>query len=146
VTQRTRDLITEPLTLDYFQRKAKDGWALVAVEWAREAETAIPAALSPASETEEIPYGYHIADDCTHLVQNPLEIEVVLVILEKVVSEWRAPQIAEELNLRGYRTRVGTSWTASAVFDLLPRLIEMGPKLLKRSDWPERRQKLVFAK
>ena len=145
MTERTRDLITQPLTLDYFNQKSSQGWRLVAIEWAREMDG--PQVGAPAStEIEEIPYGYRISEDCLHLVANPVEIEALLLILEKVVSEWRAPRIAQELNLQGYRTRSGAPWTASAVFDLLPRLIEMGPKLLKRSDWPGRRQALNLSK
>jgi hypothetical protein len=137
--QRIRDLVTGPVTVDYFQRRSNEGWKLVAVEWTREAEEV-------EAEPEEIPYGYRIAGDCSHLEPDPEEVEILLLILEKVVGEWRAPQIAEELNRRGYRTRGQAKWTPSAVFDLLPRLIEAGPKLLKRPDWPERRQKLQLAR
>ena len=146
--QRTRDVISEPVTLDYFERRQRDGWKLAAVEWVKhtdleevvaEAGGQSTAALSPE---EEIPYGYRIGDDCVHLAEHPLEIEAMTVMLEKVVEGWRPGQIADELNLRGYRTRKFGRWTAGAVFELLPRLIELSPRLLKRPDWPARRAKL----
>ena len=143
VTERCRDLITQPLTLDYFQKRAGEGWTLLAVEWTRQGEPALTPEL--VLEPEEIPYGYRVSEDCLHLIQDPMEVDVLLLILEKVVVEWQVPRIADELNLRGYRTRRGGPWAPSAVFHLLPRLIEMGPRLLKRTDWPARRRGLPAA-
>ena len=48
--------------------------------------------------------------------------------------------IAEELNQRGYRTREGMKWTAVSVFQMLPRLIEVGPKIFSTREWQERRE------
>ncbi len=70
-------------------------------------------------------------------------MELLLFIYERVVSGWRPPELAVELNHHGYRTRHGLSWTAGEVFDLLPRLIELSPKLQARPDWPRRRAKLT---
>ena len=33
MTQRSRDLMGGPTSLDYFMRRAADGWTLAAVEW-----------------------------------------------------------------------------------------------------------------
>jgi hypothetical protein len=141
--QRSRDLVGGPLTLDYFMRRAADGWTLAAIEWAREvdaAETATEAApVTSGLEPEEIPYGLRIGEDGLHLEPNPVENTVLLLILEKIVMEKRLNQIADDLNNRGFRTRKGTRWSSPAIFDLLPRLIEAGPKLLNSSDWRERR-------
>jgi Recombinase len=146
VTQRSRDLVGGPLSLDYFMRRAADGWTLAAVEWVREVEapdsaTEIPP-LEINVEPEEIPYGLRISDDGLHLEPNPVEATVLLLILEKIVLEKRLSQIADDLNIRGFRTRRGTRWTSSTVFDLLPRLIEVGPKLLKSADWRDRRSQI----
>ncbi len=65
-----------------------------------------------------------------------------MAMLELVVADKGAPLIAEELNQRGYRTRRGMRWTATAVFDLLPRMIELGPQLLTSADWQARRSQL----
>lgn len=141
--QRSRDLIGGPLSLDYFMRRAADGWTLAAVEWVREVDAADTATEVPLVETniepEEIPYGLRIGEDGLHLEPNPVENTVLLLILEKIVMEKRLSQIADDLNSRGFRTRKGTRWSSPAIFDLLPRLIEAGPKLLKSDDWRERR-------
>ena len=90
-------------------------------------------------EPEEIPYGLRIGENGLGLTPNPVQTTVLLLILERVVMEKRLSQIAEDLNSRGYRTRKGTHWSSPAIFDLLPRLIEAGPKLLKSAEWRERR-------
>ncbi len=150
MTERSRDLVGGPLSLDYFMRRAADGWTLAAVEWVREVEVpeAMPetAGLKVRIEPEEIPYGLRIGEDGQHLEDNPVEKTALLLILEKIVMEKRLSQIAEDLNRQGLRTRVGTHWTSSAIFDLLPRLIEAGPKLLKSSEWRQRRDQLTSAR
>jgi hypothetical protein len=150
MTQRTRDLVGGPLTLDYFMRRAADGWTLSAVEWVRETQVPDTAAEAPSLkinvQPEEIPYGLRIADDGFHLEENPVEKAALLLILERIVMEKRLSQIAEDLNHQGLRTRRGTRWSSSTVFDLLPRLIETGPKLLNSSDWRQRRDQLSLGR
>jgi hypothetical protein len=135
VLQRSRDLVTGPITLDYFIQRASEGWKVAAVEWVREADS--PVHLEPAVSVggEDIPYGLRLSEDGFQLEQNPLERTVLLLILDKIVREKRITEIAQELNSEGLRTRQGSAWSASAVFDLLPRLIDAGPSLLKSSDW-----------
>ncbi len=142
MTQRHRDLITGEVTFDYFIRKMAEGWSLAAIEWVREAPDR-PGASEPlqvAVHGEELPYGVQIAADGLHLEQNPLEKTVLLMILEKIVREKRITEIAFDLNAAGLKTRRGTEWTPAEVFDLLPRLVEMGPKLLNSQEWQERRR------
>ncbi len=143
MTQRSRDLIAGQITLDYFVRKAAEGWTLAAVEWVREIEVEDVAVKAQAVDlplqAEEIPYGVRVSEDGARLEQNPLETTVLLLILEKIVKEKRVTEIADELNREGFKTRRSTPWSATEVFNLLPRLIEVGPKLLKTSGWPERR-------
>jgi hypothetical protein len=135
--QRIRDTLAgQELTLDYFMRRAAEGWSLAAVEWVRgvadpasDADTANPSAL------DQLPYGLQVAADGTRLEENALEKHVLLLILEKVVQEKRVTEIAAELNSDGLHMRGGGRWTAAAVFDLLPRLIEAGPRLLASSEW-----------
>ena len=137
-----RDIISGPLTLDYFNQRTAKGWIISAVEWrkplTKESET--PA---PEMDVQEVPYGQHIAQDCGHLVDDAFEMDVLLFIYERVVSGWPPTELAAELNNHGYRTRRGSLWTASAVFDLLPRLIELSPKLQAQPDWPSRRAQLT---
>jgi len=141
VTQRSRDLVSGQITLDYFMRKAAEGWSLAALEWVREIEPGVHP-LEPLQESTvkaDVPYGLQVAENGLELVSNPLESTVLLLILEKVVKEKRIGEIASELNRNGHRTREGTLWTAPAVFNLLPRLIEAGPELLKSPAWQELR-------
>lgn len=136
MTQRSRDLITGQLTLDYFVEKAAQGWKLAAIEWVREQEDGVPAA-PPAVHLagEEVPYGLRISTDGFYLESNPVERTVLLMLLDRIVHEKRITEIASELNAEGFRTRRDTQWTAAAVFKLLPRLIEAGPGLLKSAEW-----------
>ncbi len=141
--QRNRELVTGQLTLDYFVRKAAEGWTLAAVEWVREVEAdAHEDAFKVSLDIENIPYGLRISEDGMHLEPNLLERTVLLLILEKIVKEKRVTEIAAELNAEGMKTRRGSAWTPTAVFELFPRLIEMGPALLKSQDWRERRARL----
>ena len=140
--QRSRELITGQLTLDYFMRKAAEGWSLAAVEWVREVpDTTHATTLEVSVNAEEIPYGMRVSEDGLHLEPNPVERTVLLLILNKIVKEKRITQIAAELNDEGLRTRQDTPWSPSAVFELLPRLIEAGPALLKSPDWQDLRTK-----
>ena len=72
---------------------------------------------------------------------HPVERTVLLLILEKIVREKAITQIANELNKEGFRTRRNTAWTPAVVFDLLPRLIEVSPALLKSHDWQQLRSR-----
>jgi hypothetical protein len=60
-------------------------------------------------------------------------------MLEQIVREKRIQEIAAELNRNGYATRAGLPWSPTDVFNLLPRLIEVGPRLLKSAAWQQRR-------
>jgi hypothetical protein len=141
--QRSRDLVSGQITLDYFMRKAAEGWSLAAVEWVRDVQHGAQPLESFQESTvkAELPYGLQLAEGGLHLVPNPLEATVLLLILEKIVKEKRIAEIASDLNHTGHRTREGTPWTAPAVFNLLPRLIEAGPELLKSPAWQELRGK-----
>lgn len=140
--QRLREALTAPLTMEYVSRRARDGWTPVAVEWEREGDEA---AAAPAVIVEEIPYGLQVAPDCHHLEENPAEKQVLVLMMEQIVRDEPLSKVAEELNLRGHRTRQGTKWTPVAVFNLLPRLIEAGPRIFSSEEWAERREQLLKA-
>lgn len=133
--ERSRDLVTGPITLDYLVQKAAEGWKVAAVEWVREVNDTAQVEPLVSLTGDELPYGLRLSDDGLHLEANPLERTVLLLILEKIVREKRITEIALELNQGGWRTRRGSPWSAASVFDLLPRLIEAGPSLLKSEDW-----------
>lgn len=138
--QSIRDVVTGELSLEYFARRLGEGWKIATIEWFREsAEAKAPSdSANLLNEQTALPYGFQITE--TGLVrENPLEATVLLLILEQIIRERRIQEIANELNHQGYSTREGTPWSATDVFNLLPRLIEAGPSLLKSSAWQERR-------
>lgn len=89
---------------------------------------------------EEIPYGLRISKDCRYLEENPAEIEVLLAMMEGIVADKRLSAIAQDLNSRNYATRDGEPWNQVSIFHMLPRLVEMGPKLFAQDEWRERRK------
>ena len=137
--ERIRELLTEPLSPEYLKQKEEAGWRPVAVEWQRVVETG----EAPGTLVEDVPYGLRIADNCERLVENPDEKQALMVIMERVVLDCPMSEIAAELNRRGFRTRQGFAWNEVSVFDMLPRLIDVGPQLLSGDEWVERRRKVV---
>jgi Recombinase len=140
VKQSVRDVVTGDLSLEYFARRFREGWRVASIEWVREsAEVGTPAdSQSLLNEQTALPYGFRIAED-GFVQENPLEAAALLLILDQIVREKRIQEIARELNQQGYFTREGTQWTATDVFNLMPRLIEAGPSLLKSTAWQQRR-------
>ncbi len=138
--ERIRDLVTGELTLDYFIRRSAEGWKVASVEWVREADARVgQAQVFAGGESLAVPYGSQIAPDGQYLEENPLETTVLMLILQQIVKEKRISDIAVELNHAGHKTREGQAWNPTAVFNLLPRLIEAGPSLLKSAAWQENR-------
>jgi Recombinase len=138
--QSIRDVVTGELSLEYFARRFGEGWKVSSIEWFREIDDTRGAQQSATllNDQATLPYGLHIAEDgLVH--ENPLEATVLLLILEQIIREKRIQEIAAELNVHGYATREGMPWSATDVFNLLPRLIEAGPSLLKSAAWQKRR-------
>jgi hypothetical protein len=125
-TEHARDTLTGPMTEDYLQKRIREGWKPVVVEWQREVPGEKP-------ETSRIkmgtPYGLRVAYDCVDLEEDPSETSVLVLMLELIREERSFPEIAETLNTQGFRTRHGTQWTQIAVFKLLPRLIDAAPEI-----------------
>ena len=136
--QRLRDVISGPLTFDYFQERLSAGWVPVAMEWIMPSATA--AAEDQIPQRVETPYGFRVGDDGNSLQPDAEELGVLYAILEQIVRDRRFTQIAEELNRRKLKQRAGEPWTSSAVFGLMPQLIEAGPLLMKSEEWAQRRQ------
>ncbi len=131
-----RELIEGLPTPEYLNERVQAGWKLIALEWQRETET------GRSEWTEEIPYGLQVSPDCTRLMQNPAEIEIIILALDMIVEDCPLSRVADELNRRGYQTRNGERWTPTALFNLLPRMIQIGPKLFVSEEWTTRRQRL----
>jgi hypothetical protein len=139
--ERLREIISGPLDPDYLRQREAAGWRVAAVEWVRDSGTA----PDKAPVCEDVPYGLRVGPDCVHLEEDASEIQVIMVMLEMIVQEMRLPQVAAELNRRGFRTRSGLDWSPVAVFNLLPRLIELGPRIFNSEEWVQRRPRVVSA-
>jgi hypothetical protein len=137
---RTREVLSKPLTADDLERKASQGWKPVAVIWERQVDDDHPPL---ADITEPVPYGLKIAEDCLALEQDVQEREALIVMLEMIVLDKPLSETADELNRRGFRTRANSKWTPGSVFDMLPRLIEVGPRVFSTEEWVVRRGKLM---
>jgi Recombinase len=137
--ERIREALTEVPTLAYFQQRIQMGWKPVVVEWERSID---PESGEPRPFAEEIPYGLRVSDDCKGLVDDPYEREIITAAIDMVVDDRPLSRIAAELNERGFQTRAGHPWTPSDLFSLLPRMIQVGPRLFSTEQWTSRRQKL----
>ena len=133
--ERVRDFLAAPPDAVYFKEKLQDGWRLIAVEWER-------GAAPEVEPREDIPFGLRVASDCRRLEDNPEEVQVLITLLETIVQDGPLSRAADVLNERGARTRDRNRWTATALFHLLPRLIEIGPRLSTSEEWVERRKHL----
>lgn len=137
-TERVRQVVSEPLTDTDIKQRAEQGWKLVAVEWEREIES------SENQLPGDVPFGLRVSADSLRLEEDPYEREVLVQLMELlVVQEGSYARVADELNRGGYRTRQGSPWTPISVFEMLPRLIEVGPHLFRSSEWTKRKQQLV---
>jgi hypothetical protein len=138
--ERIREVVTGSVDLEYVRQKTEAGWKLVAMEWRREI------AGDEAEQqiiVEEIPYGLRVASDCSRLEEDPRERSVLVQMMELIVQDYSITLVATELNKRGLRTRTGSPWTPVSVFNMLPRLIEVGPHIFSSDDWEERRERLL---
>jgi hypothetical protein len=142
--ERIREVFRRPIDSAHLEQRSAAGWKMVAIEWERPTEGFVHA--FGQLETE-VPYGLQVAADCLHLEENAVEKECIVMILEFIVQDLPFSKIASELNDRNYRTRSGAKWDPISVFDLLPRMIEVGPRIFTSEQWAERRQQLfkVFA-
>jgi hypothetical protein len=138
--ERIREPLSGLPTLEHLVERSTAGWKLVALEWERPATVA--PAEPPLQVIEEIPYGLKVADDCAGLVESPPERQTILIALDMIVEDRPLSQIADELNRRGYRTREGKPWTPAVLFTLLPRMIQVGPKVFSSQEWNTRKQRL----
>jgi len=140
--ERVREVLTGPLDPAYWKQKTEAGWELVAVEWQRGAEGR---ELERGGTVEDVPYGCRVANDWLHLEENPTEVDALTLMLELIVQDRSLSKMAEALNRQGFRTRDGSKWTMVTVYNMLPRLIEVGPRILSTEAWKERRKQLFRA-
>jgi hypothetical protein len=123
----------------YLAQRSEAGWRLVALEWERVADSETPE--RPVIR-EEVPYGLRISDDCFHLEENPEELQVLMLMMEEIVQDNPLSKVVSALNAAGFRTRDGGAWDAVGVFNMLPRLIDVGPRIFSAEEWELRRRRL----
>jgi hypothetical protein len=140
--ERIRDVISGPFSPEIMRQRTATGWQLVSIEWRRELPGDAP--VSEGAYDEDIPYGLRISDDCLRLEVEPREHQALVLMMELLVQDFPLSSVVSDLNEKGFRTRAGKPWSRISVFNMLPRLIEIGPTLFPSAEWEARRQK--FAK
>ncbi len=139
--ERIRDVISGPFSPEIMRQRTAAGWQLVSIEWRRELPGEMP--VSEGAFDEDIPYGLRISDDCQRLEVEPREHQALVLMMELLVQDFPLSSVVSDLNEKGFRTRAGRPWSRITVFNMLPRLIEIGPSLFPTAEWDARRQKFV---
>ena len=142
--ERMRDAVSGPFSPEIIQRRMASGWQMVSIEWRRE----LPDAESPAEGVfdEDIPYGLRISDDCSRLEPDPAEHQVLMLMMELLVQDFSYSSIVSDLNEKGFRQRDCRPWSRIAVFNMIPRLIEVGPRFFSSEEWEKRRKRFSVVK
>ena len=131
--ERIRDIVSGPFSLDIIQQRAAAGWRMISIEWRRElpdSETA-----SEGAWGEDIPYGLRISEDGLRLEVDPVENHALMLMMDLLGQDFSYSAIVSSLNEAGFRTRSGKPWSRVAVFNMMPRLIEVGPRLFNSDEW-----------
>jgi hypothetical protein len=132
-TRRVRELVWEPPSPHYMMDKARQGWTLVALEWERETDSED---VSEIGLSCDVPYGLRLSSDSRTLEEDPQEREILTFMLHLIVKDdMPFSKVTQELNGKGFRTRSGFPWSQSAVFDMLPRLVEVAPTIFSTEEW-----------
>jgi hypothetical protein len=131
--ERIRDVVSGPFSPEILQQRSAAGWQLVSIEWRRELPDSEPP--SDGAFAEDIPYGLRIADDGLRLEVDPAENRALMLMMDLLGQDFSYASIVSDLNEKGFRTRSGRPWTRIAVFNMMPRLIEVGPRLFSSEAW-----------
>ena len=137
-SERQRDTLDTPPDAAYFEARQQDGWRLAAIEWRRGEDEA----GEESRRRQEVPYGLEVGEDCHYLVDNPDEMRAMTLMLDQIVADRPLSVVAEELDRRGFRRRDGSRWNQVAVFNLLPRLIEVAPEIYSTEEWASKSRHL----
>jgi hypothetical protein len=139
--ERVRDVIAAPYSPQIIEQRMAAGWQMVSIDWRRE----LPDSETPheGGFSEEIPYGLRISEDCRRLEVDEAENKVLLLMMDLLAQDFSYSAIVSDLNEKGYRTRAGKPWTRVAVFNMMPRLIEVGPRIFNSEEWEQRRLKFA---
>lgn len=131
--ERIRDVVSGPASTDVIRQRSQAGWQMVSIEWRRE----LPDSETPTEGAygEDIPYGLRISDDGLRLEVHPSENRALMLMMDLLGQDFSYSAIVSDLNEKGFRTRSGKPWTRVAVFNMMPRLIEVGPRLFASEEW-----------
>jgi hypothetical protein len=142
--ERVRDVLSGPFSPDIIDHRTSAGWQMVSIEWRRE----LPDSEAPSDGAfaEEIPYGLRISDDCKRLEVHEGENQILLLMMDLLAQDFSYSAIVSDLNEKGFRQRNGRPWTRIAVFNMMPRLIEVGPRIFSSEEWEKRRLRLSRAR
>jgi Recombinase len=142
--ERMRDMISGPYSPEVIRQRTAAGWQMVSIEWRRE----LPDGEAPSEGVfdEDIPYGLRISDDCARLEPDPTEHQVLMEMMEMLAQDFSYSVIVSSLNEKGYRMRNSRPWNRIAVFKMIPRLIEVGPRFFNSEEWELRRQRFERAR
>ena len=58
-----------------------------------------------------------------------------MLMMELLGQDFSYSAIVSDLNEKGFRTRSGKPWSRVAVFNMMPRLIEVGPRIFHSQEW-----------
>lgn len=141
--ERIKDVLSVPFSPDIIRQRTSAGWQMVSIEWRRE----LPDGEAPSEAVfnEDIPYGLRISDDCKRLEPDPLEHQILMEIMELLTQDFSYSAIVSSLNEKGFRQRDGRPWSRIAVFNMIPRLIEVGPRFFSSAEWEQRRRRFAHA-
>ncbi|MDE3199736.1 MAG: hypothetical protein KGN79_02350 [Acidobacteriota bacterium] len=139
--ERMRDVVSETYTPELIQQRRAAGWQIVSIEWRRE----LPDTEAPQEGcfAEEIPFGLRVSEDCRRLEVEPREHQALMLMMELLVQDFSYSSIVSDLNEKGFRQRDGRPWSRVAVFNMMPRLIEVGPRMFSSEEWEKRRLRLI---
>ena len=131
--ERVKDRISGPFSPTLITERQKAGWQLVSLEWRRE----LPESETPheSEHMEEIPYGLRLSDDGMRLEIDPYENSVLMQMMDLLSQDFSYSQIVSALNERGLRTRTNSPWDRVSLHKMMPRLIEVGPRLFAEDKW-----------
>jgi hypothetical protein len=137
-TEHIRQSASDKLSWEAIQKFQREGWRLVALEWERKLTDDEKVSEGEASN-QPAPFGLQVVPGSAALVEDRNEAEILVTMMELIIQDGPYSGIAEELNRRGYRTREGSPWSPVSVFEMLPRLIDAGPRILSSENWHRRR-------
>ncbi len=131
--ERIRDVISGPFHPDVMRQRTAAGWQLVSLEWRRE----LPDSETPSegAYNEDVPFGLRISEDGLRLEVHPRENQALMLMMELLGQDFSYSSIVSDLNEKGFRMRDGRPWNRVAVFNMMPRLIEVGPRLFGSEEW-----------